>query len=399
MNLQKLQHMAANTGTITDSDLAELRQLISAYPFYALPHVVLAKVYYEKEHYLFENALTQAAMRVDDREWLYGYIHGNENTGEGLSTGTFVAPAVEAVIAEEISPEPEVFEEPVASALSPEVSDIAERDEAVEDGLLNDINAFLGDLNIAEKEPVAEEIIEEQPEIAPEPDEQSAPEAPVYDEEPYVEGQVVENGSIIRPDTDEAITEVEAIIETEASEEFEAATHEVSFPDINLRKHPVYNVEEFLEGHTEENTAEKQAEDGSRDFFYWLSHPKAKEETPTPKAETAKEAEAEPPAAEEDVSHTPDTKTANDRLSIIDQFIKANPSISRPKREFYNAENMARRSESPDFEFVSETLANIYYEQGNTDMAIKAYEKLSLQNPLKQAYFASLIEKIKKEKR
>jgi tetratricopeptide (TPR) repeat protein len=60
---------------------------------------------------------------------------------------------------------------------------------------------------------------------------------------------------------------------------------------------------------------------------------------------------------------------------------------------------MAKRSEVIDLEFVSETLANIYYEQGNYDMALKAYKKLSLQNPSKESYFADLIEKIKKERK
>jgi tetratricopeptide (TPR) repeat protein len=60
---------------------------------------------------------------------------------------------------------------------------------------------------------------------------------------------------------------------------------------------------------------------------------------------------------------------------------------------------MAKRSEILDLEFVSETLAEIYYQQGNFDFAIKAYEKLSLQNPSKQSFFADLIDKIKKERK
>ena len=86
-------------------------------------------------------------------------------------------------------------------------------------------------------------------------------------------------------------------------------------------------------------------------------------------------------------------------LDIIEKFIAINPQISRPKKEFYSPENMAKRSEVVDLEIVSETLAQMYYEQGNLDLAIKAYEKLSLQNPAKQPLFVDLIEKIKKEKR
>lgn len=86
-------------------------------------------------------------------------------------------------------------------------------------------------------------------------------------------------------------------------------------------------------------------------------------------------------------------------LSIIDQFISHNPSISRSKKEFFSPENMAKRSEKLDNELVTETLANIYYTYGELDMAIDAYEKLKLQYPAKDAYFASLIQKIKLEKK
>lgn len=51
---------------------------------------------------------------------------------------------------------------------------------------------------------------------------------------------------------------------------------------------------------------------------------------------------------------------------------------------------------SRDLEFYTETLAGIYEEQGYYEYAIQIYEKLILAYPEKSAYFASLIEKIKK---
>ena len=58
---------------------------------------------------------------------------------------------------------------------------------------------------------------------------------------------------------------------------------------------------------------------------------------------------------------------------------------------------MARQSVEEDEELVTETLANLYYKQGNYKKAIRAYEKLCLLYPSKLAYFASLIKKIKSE--
>jgi hypothetical protein len=87
----------------------------------------------------------------------------------------------------------------------------------------------------------------------------------------------------------------------------------------------------------------------------------------------------------------------NDFQGILDKFVKENPSISRPKAEFFNPVNMARQSVEEDEELVTETLANLFYKQGNHKKAIKAYEKLCLLYPSKMTYFASLIQKIKTE--
>jgi len=44
---------------------------------------------------------------------------------------------------------------------------------------------------------------------------------------------------------------------------------------------------------------------------------------------------------------------------------------------------------------VTETMAEVWLKQGNREKAIETYNKLSLQNPPKKAYFAALIEKLK----
>ena len=47
-------------------------------------------------------------------------------------------------------------------------------------------------------------------------------------------------------------------------------------------------------------------------------------------------------------------------------------------------------------EVVTETMAEVWLKQGNTQKAIETYNKLSLQNPSKSAYFAALIENLKR---
>ena len=65
------------------------------------------------------------------------------------------------------------------------------------------------------------------------------------------------------------------------------------------------------------------------------------------------------------------------------------------KSQFFSPVKMAKKSLIDKNDFVSETLANIYYAQANYAKALDAYEKLSLKFPEKKTYFASQIEIIK----
>ena len=82
------------------------------------------------------------------------------------------------------------------------------------------------------------------------------------------------------------------------------------------------------------------------------------------------------------------------RKELIDKFILENPSISRPKAEFYNPISVAQNSIIDHENIVSETLAKIYEKQGYIEKAISIYEKLGLKYPKKSRYFAAQIERI-----
>jgi hypothetical protein len=99
-------------------------------------------------------------------------------------------------------------------------------------------------------------------------------------------------------------------------------------------------------------------------------------------------------------------KKAEDRLpevpakqlqsDLIDRFILSNPRIE-PRKEKPDAllEDISKPFIEEKGEFVTETLAKIYVNQGYYSRAIDIYEKLSLKFPEKSSYFASQIEKVK----
>ena len=111
-------------------------------------------------------------------------------------------------------------------------------------------------------------------------------------------------------------------------------------------------------------------------------------------AKRLKELEAEKQRKEKE----PEKPKKLSRKELIDKFILENPSISRPKAEFYNPISVAQNSIIDQENIVSETLAKIYEKQGYFEKAMSIYEKLGLKYPEKSRYFAAQIERLRESK-
>jgi tetratricopeptide (TPR) repeat protein len=94
-------------------------------------------------------------------------------------------------------------------------------------------------------------------------------------------------------------------------------------------------------------------------------------------------------------NENPSKPDAIDVDNILDRFINSNPTISRPKAEFFNPVKAAQKSLEDNDDLITETLAGMYEKQGNFNKAISMYEKLSLKYPEKSLIFAARIQEIK----
>ena len=86
-------------------------------------------------------------------------------------------------------------------------------------------------------------------------------------------------------------------------------------------------------------------------------------------------------------------KTSDD---LISRFIKDQPQIKPANTKSENAD-ISEESVKEDNDLLSETLIKVYIKQGLFEKAIKAYSKLCLKYPEKNAYFASQIELLKEK--
>jgi len=86
-------------------------------------------------------------------------------------------------------------------------------------------------------------------------------------------------------------------------------------------------------------------------------------------------------------------------LDLINSFLKRAPAPARrrpqPLAEVNEQADLSVRSNRPEQDLASESLAKILVRQGKVDRAIAVYERLMVKHPEKMAYFAAQIESLR----
>lgn len=380
LNLEQIAARIAQPELCRRDELSMLRDLTDKYPYSQLFSILYLKALSLHNDIHFEEELTNHAYRITDRTQLYDLIHNSEQ-----NTTIFHEPQSQSTTPSETTvPElriirPDVENEPQTIE---ELVQLEAHEETVEDDLIEDISpieAIESSTIIAESDViniVADELLHAEIQTESELIQNSPQEQTIESEEIDQFEKELLSQAVVANYQPEKVT-VEQSEDLVDSNENELET-EVQLSETIETSSIDHAVESVIDS-TKEDNEEKIV--SQKSFTSWLKS---------------------------NVNEIPQIDFEKARIeAIVDQFIKEEPSISRPakdqqqeekpKKEFYSAAKKAKESLEVSSMPVSETLAKIFALQGNYPKAIYAYEQLMLSNPEKKIFFASQIEELKKK--
>lgn len=346
LNLEQIAQRINDPNACQVGDIDDLKLFTNNYPYAQVFPILYLKALSNNNDIRFEEELSNYAYRISDRTQLYNLIHAKQSN-------LAIEPALvhkEIILS---------IENPIVSKIEEETT-IAEKTDEV---LLKE------DLILPIEIEALEDIIENEVSIPP------------------IEIDIPELEIVYEESVTEQIINIEGIDSIEGIKETDNASFDKEILSIAISTS--YNLD-HLENNEQDSGLEIeepeptiiQINSEKRSFSSWLH---------------ANDRYFEPQIDEE--------KARID--SIVSQFIKDDPKLSRPlkeeiidikpKTEFFSPVKKAKESLEISTMPVSETLAKIFALQGNFPKAIFAYEQLSLINPEKKIFFASRIEELKKK--
>ncbi|MFK8036988.1 MAG: tetratricopeptide repeat protein [Crocinitomicaceae bacterium] len=337
MDTTKLNAFITDPSLISKDDLVEFEESIAKYPFCSTLHILYLKALSNTNSIHFDEALRSSSIQVNDREQLFNVINLNVDTG--------------------------VLEDSVKTL---------EADDTLQS---EDVKITIKEVHEQENLVSNEEAINSNAEK----------------HNPILETNILSNAidSTLIFDVENIDKPEDIITQVKPNENL------IDISKANIELEFNNNDEAETENLEHLNQQELNIDFENLSFSEWLNYKKTTHHqtsnTQLASSETVKTIKNR----EEIVTEPKLTKKEIDHL--LDKFIEEEPRLSKPKKDFYNPLNKAKKSLDDDDILVSETLAKIYHLQKKYSKAIKAYEQLSLLNPKKKSFFANQIKKIKKD--
>jgi hypothetical protein len=377
MNTETLAAGIENPVLLEGSDINQLKALTSKYPYAQIFSILYLKALALQKDIRFEEALQEHAFKITDRMKLYQLIH--EQTVSVETNAELEKPEINTEI-------------PVEKNIPDETEIQPEKEELTEGTTITtELNEeILAETEVEKLDPEVEIRFEMEVESIEKSVEISSERETIEVETTEIE---IEDEVAIHLETDQI--EIQDAVELDILSEVVSTvfvdTLEKTIPELTQPLEVEKSTVEFVEEKTveisnpEKNSFEKTV---PRSFTDWL---KSGEKTPEKSAEKETSISQSEP---EKANQKPDK---NKIENLINQFIKEEPSVSKPKKEFYSPTKKAKESLEESGLIYSETLANIFAVQGNFPKAIAAFEQLMLTNPEKKVYFALRIKELQEK--
>lgn len=406
MNTQQLVGWMKEPGILGKEAGAQLDLLTQTFPYFQTAHLLYIKSLHNENSFLYNNQLKVAAAYTTNRKVLYELITKKGTKGEGQ--GTSVVEKVTENKEEKVNID-SVKEEnkEIIQPDFPKKKFVKDEDEW-ESGMMRQLQ-LLHHWQTSPQEILAKRIEE----INAEKEQKAKAEAAEREKTPSAADEInTLLYVLVEPGNSEDLSETEEVVaETEENENWEVKVLETETPEISEAKNenlhiPEDSVSQEILREAISSSIELEVDD-TLPSLEELGHKKEVADRKPEPIRFVEPVKEEKPAQEvtftswlKQLTEEPKKEEIAEKQPIksnlVDKFIQDQPRIQQNKTSFFNPVNMAKKSVQDNDEFITETLAKIYVKQGNISKAIRAYTKLSLKFPEKSAYFAALIEELKR---